>query len=273
MLYNVCFYFLLFIIYCFIGYILEIISVSLIEKKLVLNRGFLIGPCLPIYGLGALTMVFFLERYNNDLLVLFIMGTVICTTLEYLTSLLMEKIFHLRWWDYSNKSFNINGRVCLENGVMFGIGGVLVIKIVNPFLEGVLYSFPSWLTLSLSLFFFIIFFVDVIFSIYIMFRLKINASKYIGKDATPVIKEEIRKALSKNTIFITRLLGAFPHINQINGKEFFDFNRFVFKTRFEYDKEKTERRIRELKGKIKTENRLWKRQFLKDKSKNVRRRS
>ena len=133
MLYTISFWFVLFMLYSFIGYVAEIIAVSIIQKRVVLNRGFLIGPYLPIYGVGCMIMVLFLRRYENDLLALFIMSAFYCSVLEYFTSLIMEKIFKLRWWDYSNNKFNINGRICLKNAVLFGIGGIIVVKVLHPF--------------------------------------------------------------------------------------------------------------------------------------------
>ena len=121
-------------IYSFIGYIVEVINVSIISKKLVLNRGFLIGPYCPIYGWGALAITILLKRYMEDPLVLFVMSTLICSIIEYLTSYFMEKKYHARWWDYSNKKFNINGRICLETLIPFGILGVAIMYGTNPIL-------------------------------------------------------------------------------------------------------------------------------------------
>ena len=115
-------YFLLFIIYSIIGWILEIIFAFINLKKFV-NRGFLIGPYCPIYGAGCLLLTILLSKYAEDTIVLFALSIIICSILEYLTSWIMEKIFKLRWWDYSDMKFNINGRICLETMIPFGIIG------------------------------------------------------------------------------------------------------------------------------------------------------
>jgi len=133
MLYNYCSLFLYFFIFSIIGYIIEVVNISINDKKLILSRGFLIGPYLPIYGIGALLMTQFLSKYENEVITLFVMGMVICSILEYITSYVLEKIFNVRWWDYSKRKYNIDGRICLENGFLFGIGGVAVVKILNPF--------------------------------------------------------------------------------------------------------------------------------------------
>lgn len=77
------------------------------EKKVVLNIGFLVGPYIPIFGYGSMAMILTLQKYKGDIIALFIMGMTVCLTIEYLCSLIAEKIFHLRWWDYSDKKFNI----------------------------------------------------------------------------------------------------------------------------------------------------------------------
>lgn len=221
--------FLLFLIYAFIGYIVEIISVSLQEKKLVLSRGYLIGPIIPIYGVGALFMILFLSKYRNDLIVLFFMSMIICTTLEYITSLLMEKIFGLRWWDYSARKFNINGRVCLEYGVLFGLGGIAVINIFNPMIKKLLYSVPSILIIITGNILLFLFILDILESTYIICKLKVNFSKYIRGDATSEIKREVLESLSKNTTLTSRLINAFPHIKYSSSDMLRDFNKMINK--------------------------------------------
>lgn len=242
MLYNLSSLFLLFLCYSIIGYLVEIIAVSLTEKRLVLNRGFLIGPYLPIYGCGAICMITLLEKYQQDIFALFVMGVVICTMLEYVTSLVMEKLFKLRWWDYSTKKFNINGRVCLENGVLFGLGGVLIVKIVNPIISGMIYTLPSWVTIVLGIVLLVGFLIDMIESAYITFKLKINVNNYINQDATSEIKKEIMKALQKNTTLTTRLLKAFPNIHHDASKNFLEFTKLLYKTKEEALERKKQRK-------------------------------
>ena len=89
---------------------MEVIG-KLIEKRKFVNRGFLIGPYCPIYGHGAILITILLQKYIDDPIALFIMGVVVCSILEYLTSYFMEKIFHARWWDYSRYKFNINDSI------------------------------------------------------------------------------------------------------------------------------------------------------------------
>ena len=137
-----CRWFLLFLVYSFVGWLIEV-GLYLKEYKKFVNRGFLLGPYLPLYGCGALLMVFFLRKYSGDIIILFCMSTLICSVLEYMTSYIMEKIFRARWWDYSTRKFNIEGRVCLKFALCFGFGGVIVVPFVNPFLFASFYHEPN----------------------------------------------------------------------------------------------------------------------------------
>ena len=249
MLYTISFWYLLFLLYSIIGYIAEVVSCSITLKKIVLNRGFLIGPYLPIYGFGCLIMVWLLFRYEDDLLVLFIMSAFFCTVLEYFTSLLMEKLFKLRWWDYSNRKFQINGRVCLNNALLFGLGGILVVKVLHPFLSGVVYLLPSSITIWLAIILFFVFLFDFVESSYIIVRLKINVDNYIHKDATRKIKQEVLKAIRKHTTLTSRLLKAFPNLTSDANKRFMEFTKLLDSTRKEIKIQKLKRKIEKVKKK------------------------
>ena len=131
MLRTIELYFLLFFTYSVLGWIMEVTK-TLIDKKKFVNRGFLIGPYCPIYGYGVILLTILLKKYQSDIPATFIFSILICGTLEYFTSYFMEKIFHARWWDYSKRKFNINGRICLETLLPFGIMGCLILYIVNP---------------------------------------------------------------------------------------------------------------------------------------------
>ena len=115
--------FIAFWFFSILGWILEVIVCSISDKRLV-NRGFLIGPYCPIYGFGSLIMLM-ISPYKDHLFVCFILALTLCSTLEYFASFLMEKLFKIRWWDYSHDAFNINGRICLRNALAFGALGVI----------------------------------------------------------------------------------------------------------------------------------------------------
>lgn len=131
-----------FFIYAVLGWVCEIVYCSVLDKKFQ-NRGFLYGPYCPIYGFGALIIIRILLPFSNDPLYLFFTAIIACTVLEYITSWVMEKVFHLRWWDYSKNKFNINGRVCLWNSFLFGILGLVVIYGIHPFVVNLVAKIPA----------------------------------------------------------------------------------------------------------------------------------
>lgn len=214
------YYFLLFFSYSVMGWICETICCSLGQKKLVLNRGFLLGPYLPIYGYGAIFMVLFLKKYLDDPIALFIMASVGASVLEYVTSYAMEKLFKARWWDYSDKSFNINGRICLKNSILFGLLGIVVMYVIHPIYAGWLSKLPELLLRILSIIFLIIYLVDNLISFIIMFQIRSNATLLL-KDSTHIISKQVREVLARNRVLKQRLLNAFPSAMILDHEKLF----------------------------------------------------
>lgn len=123
-----------FFIYSFLGWILESIYKSIYAKRFI-NSGFLYGPFCPIYGLGALIMYVSLSGYNKNPLHVFLIGFVILSLWEYIVAWALEKMFKTKYWDYSDKKYNINGRICLENSFFWGVLGIVFIYILHPFVH------------------------------------------------------------------------------------------------------------------------------------------
>ena len=140
---------LYFIIYSFLGWCCETVYCSILQKKFV-NRGFLYGPLCPIYGCGALLVLYLLRDVRASILPLFLSGMVVTTILEYLTSVLLEKLFHMKWWDYSAMPFNINGRVCLLNSCEFGALSVFVVMVLHPAVTRLVGRIPGPVQLLLA---------------------------------------------------------------------------------------------------------------------------
>lgn len=206
-------YFLLFFIYSILGWLMETTYTSIKAKKII-DRGFLIGPYCPIYGFGGLIITIYLTQYKNNLLTVFFLSIIVCSILEYLTSYLMELIFKARWWDYSNKKFNLNGRICGENAIAFGIVSILVLYFLNPIIGKVLSKINPTLIYVLTLIGLIIFTIDTIISCNIVSKLKNTASNIseTTKDVTSDISKLVKKTLIDNhKIFQKRLLNAFPN--------------------------------------------------------------
>lgn len=215
-MYNFLLYFALFLIYSFLGWVIEVIFCSKIQKKFV-DRGFLIGPYCPIYGTAALIIILLLKKYENDIAALFVMSIVVCSVIEYVTSYIMEKLFKTRWWDYSDKPFNINGRICLSNSFLFGFLGVLLVYFINPFTYSIITKIPNILFVIIFGSLFVLFCVDVGISFRIISKIKITVDD-MKKDNTEEITRKVKKILSKHSRLQRRLINAFPNLELIKRK-------------------------------------------------------
>lgn len=240
MMNKLAYIFLTFILYSFLGWVVEVI-VGYIQQRKLINRGFLIGPLCPIYGVGGLIILLTLGKYDDDPLVLFFMSIMLCAVLEYFTSYLMEKIFKNRWWDYSYMKYNINGRVCLEFACAFGVGGVFVTYISNPLMLKLLDMINLKILNIVAILLAIIFIIDFVISFKIIFKLK-NISNSIRSDSTEIITKKVKETLKDKSIFLRRLLDSFPDMQIYNKLA-------ILKERIERDKkelkeEKKKRRSR-----------------------------
>lgn len=128
------------VIYSVLGWLYETVLCSA-ARRAPANRGFLHGPYCPIYGTGAVLVILILGGVSDPLR-LFLLGAGLTCAVEYLTSWGMETLFHARWWDYSKRFCNLNGRVCLLGAAVFGLFSVLLIKGIHPFVSGVLDGVP-----------------------------------------------------------------------------------------------------------------------------------
>lgn len=212
-MYDLNIYFLLFITYSFIGWFIETIDEVILNKKF-LNRGFLIGPYCPIYGFGSLAFTIFLSKYLDDPIFLFVNAVFICSVLEYSTSYLMERMFKTRWWDYTENKFNINGRICLETMIPFGIGACLIVYLINPFLLNIFTSINGLLLTVIVSILVIIFILDLIISFSIINGFK-KATIIAKIDSTDEITKKVREVLANRSYFTNRLIKAFPNFSSI----------------------------------------------------------
>ncbi|MDF2944485.1 MAG: putative rane protein [Herbinix sp.] len=133
--------FYIFIFYSIIGWIYESCLVS-VQKKSLINRGFLNGPVIPIYGCGALFIYLVFWEYRNNIVLVFVGGALLATALEYVTSLLMELLFHTRWWDYSTFRFNLKGRICLYVSLFWGLLTLIMLYVFQPGIHFLIGTIP-----------------------------------------------------------------------------------------------------------------------------------
>lgn len=126
--YNLVWYFL---IYAFLGWCLEVAYKAVTVGKFV-NRGFLNGPVCPIYGAGMVMIIFALTPISHNKLFMFVGSVVVCSAIEWVVGFCLEKLFHAKWWDYSEVPFNLNGYICLKFSLYWGIAGVFVMDVIHP---------------------------------------------------------------------------------------------------------------------------------------------
>lgn len=171
-LYQMAFYFMM---YALIGWIIEVVYHAVTLGKVV-NRGMLNGPICPIYGCGVLgafllagwsaNTVFNVEPDRLNGVLIFAVGMVLCTVIELLTGYFLDMIFHMRWWDYRDRPFNLKGYICLEFSIIWGLAVVFVIKILYPTPENnILKYLPRIPVIILLIVFYIVFALDLVITV------------------------------------------------------------------------------------------------------------
>ena len=202
------------------------------------------GPWCPIYGFGAVFISLLLSRRAEDPLAVFGLAILICGILEYSASYMLEKIFHARWWDYSTKKFNLNGRVCADTLLPFGLLGLLLVYAITP----VMFSCFDLLSetmiqiicLSLSL----LFLADITISTTTLVKIRVHAGKLNG-DSTEKITNEVRSVLAEKSALVRRMMRAFPEARLYNGKIIMIMRerRLQLRKEIKQAKKKTKQRI------------------------------
>ena len=237
--------FLLFIIYAFLGWIVEIINNVVVFKKFV-NRGFLIGPYCPIYGVGGLIATIFLTKYKESIIVLFVMSMFLFALLEYFTSYLMEKLFKARWWDYTNFKYNINGRICLETLIPFGLLGCFAIYVVNPIIFSIFNMTNIVVLRIIAIVIFIIFIIDFTVSLKIINSFKDTAVKFLKKDNTEEITKKVKEILLSKSVWTKRLIESFPKAKAV-------ITNNIDLIRMKFELKQTKKELKQTKKELKKE--------------------
>lgn len=249
--------FLCFVGYSFLGWVCETIYCSILAKKFI-NRGFLNGPFCPIYGFGALILLKILGQVPHQVILVFLAGVLITTALEYFTGYLLEKLFHAKWWDYSQNKFNFRGRICLLNSILFGLMAVALIFSINPAADNLITSIQRTVRLFISAGFMIYFAADLTVTVKSMQSLNmrlealskalasakekldvsgfynaLNISQRMEKlhelmetdrgkaiyASISGVRERIKQIESDNRVFQKRIIKAFPDIRSTRYPE------------------------------------------------------
>ena len=230
---------LIFFIYAFFGWILEVVRAALREKKFV-NRGFLSGPYCPIYGFGVVSVLLLLTPLKTNLPLLFVSSIILTSTLEFAAGFILEKLFYQKWWDYSTYRFNFNGYICLYISIFWGIACVAVMYFIEPVIDKVIFYLPVNFCAIIAIVLLITVIADTIMSLVTVLKLRHkfvllgeisrnmdNLSKLIGQniaDGALGLKEfndknhkdldelraNYRDILEKKVVGYNRIFKAFP---------------------------------------------------------------
>ena len=219
--------YILFWLYSFLGWVMETVYVSILSKEYK-NRGFLLGPYCPIYGSAAILLLT-LRNYQDSPLIVFIVSIFVCSLLEYITSYLMELVYKVRWWDYSDKRFNLNGRICLFNSVCFGLLGMILVCYLNPFFIDIITNCNKQIISIIALIILIITMVDIFLTISIMYDIRKTVINYKEKTLVSLFKknQDMSDEISKN---IRKILKERSFIHRHLSKSY--SNLKVYKNNF-----------------------------------------
>ena len=210
-------------IYSIIGWMIEV-SYHAVTMGKVVNRGFLNGPLCPVYGSGVLMVLMVVDLcgewfgFETDLsrakvIELFIIGIIFATLIELIAGFLLDQLFHARWWDYRDRRFNLNGYICLEFSIYWGLGIAFVLRVIQPVFENIVSSIPvriSWILLSA---FYLTFLVDIILTVLTILKLNKQLEKMRDMEAA------IQKLSGSMSEFIgTSTIKTVEKINESQDK-------------------------------------------------------
>lgn len=210
-----------FIIYSFLGFIIETIFGMLTKGVIESRQSCLYGPFCCIYGLGAAVMIPGLQKFKKKNWTLFLAGAIEGSIVEYVISWLGEIVFHIKWWDYSNMSFDINGRICLLFTIFWGILALVLMRLINPYIEKFIDKIPKKLFSVLTIGGTILLILDLLIT---AFGLQVFYTRFTKKydlnlveDKNLMVSQEVleNKFVQKlsNTIFTDeKMLRTFPNI-------------------------------------------------------------
>ena len=204
---------LLFFAYAFIGWCIEV-TLKYFQFHRFINRGFLTGPWLPIYGSGAALITIAvngLSPLESSVGTTFVVSFILCGIIEYMTSFVLEKRFHARWWDYSQKPMNLHGRVWIGNLILFGLGGVLIVELFNPLIFRHFGHMSVRMREILAIALSCVFVADYVMSHFVLKLVKSGVESSEADD-TEAINKEIHLLLHDRSFFHRRFAEAYPEV-------------------------------------------------------------
>lgn len=203
----------LFFVFSVLGWMIEV-SLKFIDFGRFVNRGFLIGPYCPIYGLGSVLIILVTQNFQeqeHSLAFVFLVSLLVCGLVEYLVSYFLEAHYHARWWDYSNRPMNLNGRIWIGNLVLFGLGGLAIDRVFKPWImDGLALMPPVWKQ-GLALCIVLVMLVDLLMSYFVMKLVKVNVEGSKA-DNTQEIRQEMKVLVTNKNILYHRFINAYPDV-------------------------------------------------------------
>lgn len=206
-----------FMIYAFIGWFIESTFKSLLYQKPI-NSGFLNGPFIPIYAVGALFIITFLQRFQGQNLKLFLIGFFSMTLIEYITGYIMEKIFNTSWWDYTGNLLNIDGKICLENSIYWGLLTAFFVNFMHPKINNFVSKIPTNIGETVILIFIVYFIIDYTITLMEVLNIQEKVKEFILIRDNPIILattnrvSELKREILKKS---KRLIKTYPKLTYL----------------------------------------------------------
>lgn len=238
---------LYFMVFAIGGWIIEVIVylVGWQQKHKFVNRGFLFGPWLPIYGFGGLLVLKYSAVAPRDnYFVIFLVCAAGGAAIEYLTSWLLEKIFHMRWWDYSKtRKIQLNGRIALLNTLGFGLGGCVLIRWIIPLTSNIISKIPELWQVLLALALLVAILADATVSIYANLQVKNMGlfEKIVGNPAGQ-IKKYAELVIMRLVLGPEKMARRAKSFSEDMQKRWQDFSEDMEKRRKDFSKDIEKRR-------------------------------
>ena len=210
---TLCILIIQFFVFACLGWAMEV-TLKFIQYHRFINRGFLIGPYCPIYGTGVVIVTVIvggLIGREGTLGETFLAGFFLCGALEYFSSWYMEKLFHARWWDYSQKPMNLNGRIWIGNLMLFGLASVVIVKFLDPLFFALLGTWPPRLLRTLAVCIVVLFLADEVASHVLMNLVRRQIDAQQG-DNTEEISRQVHALLRNRGLLVRRIHEAYPKL-------------------------------------------------------------
>ena len=242
---------LLFFTFSFLGWCMEV-TLKYIQFHRFINRGFLIGPCLPIYGTGVTVITLSVYLVGGEFRTIsgvFLASMISSGALEYFSSWIMEKLFHARWWDYSQKPMNLHGRIWIGNLLLFGLAGVILSEIVVPPVMMFYLRIPAIIRWIVSGVLAVTAIVDAVISYGITSTVKKEMYQYSGRDNTEEVSRVVRETLSNRSLLYRRLMEAYPNmkVSMSRVEAALEKNRIRMQKRLEKERARVQKGIEQSK--------------------------